>query len=264
MFIEASVLYLISLSLVAFLLDSVQREKQISDKEEIQSMTLYSIASCAGILICFLFIPPGSLPALVSGNYSAYGALFPLFFCAILINGGKSGAENALSSGTAFSFALLLAFHAMTILMIKRGIPGDAFSFDLFSAIVPWEVMGAKGRTGLLFLFISLIGVIPLSSKSEKGWGIAVQLRRMCALALMVKLFLPFSVGRFLPLQPLLLVLIDFKLFWLEAVFLALLAFGYQKKGMCYLTANRWLQVHVFYLLLGVLLIASELTYKPL
>ena len=262
--IQASLLYLISLSLVAFLLDSLQREKRISDAEEIQSMTFYSMLSCTGLLVCFLFIPPGSLPALVGGNYTAYGALFPLFFCAILMNGGKSEAENVLASGVAFSFALLLAFHAMVILMLKRGIPGDAFSLEMFSSIMPWAVMGARGRTGLLFLFISLMGMIPLSSKSAKGWGIAVQLRRMCALALMIRLFLPFSIGRFLPVQPLLLVLIDFKLFWLEALLFAFFAAWYQKKRMFFLTPNRWLQVHVFYLLLGVLLIASELTYKSL
>lgn len=227
-------------------------------------MTPYSIVSCVGILACFLFIPPGSLPALVGGSYSAYGALFPLFFCAILMNGGKNGVVHVLSSGTAFSFALLLAFHAMAILMLKRGVPGEAFSLDMFSSVMPWEIMGPRGRMGLVLLFISLIGLLPLSSKSPKGWGIAVQLRRMCALALVVKLFLPFSIGRFLPLQTLPLVLIDFKIFWLVAIFLALFAAWYQKKGSTFLTMGRWLQLHSFCLLLGVVFIASELTYKSL
>lgn len=225
-------------------------------------MTPYSIATCAGLLLCFLFVPPGSLPPLVSGAYSAYGALVPLFFCSILMNGGKSDEESLISSGIAFSFALLLAFHALAILLLKRGVPGEPFSFEMLSSIMPPEVMGAWGKAGFALLFLSLAGVLPLSVDSLKGWGVAVQLRRMCALVLVVKLFLPFSIGRFLPLQTLPLVLIDFNFFWVEAVFLALFADWYQKKASPRLPWGGRLHWHSLCLLLGVLLIASELTYK--
>lgn len=265
MYLLSPIFYLTALLLVAYLLDSFNREAQggVSDEEELSSMKLRNIVAIVAFVIPFLFFSPGTLPPLVRGVFSAYLLLALLVLGSVMLEGATLGDRKLLDSGVATSVGFALGYTALAIAMIKRGAPGDAFSFELFSSVHPLELLKMSGRIGFFLLFLALIGLMPPKIRHvQVGWGGVAQLQKMLFLALGVRIFSVSSFGSFWEIHTLAVMVGDFFLFWGQVLLLGVCVNMYTRFLGRVFQKKSAILVHTLLLLGGVLGLAMDLSYK--
>ena len=250
---------------MAYLLDSLHRERVggVSDEEECAAITIRSILAGAAFLVVFLSFSPGTLPQHVRGLFSAYLLLAHLLLGSVLIESVTLSPKKLLQSGIAASVALALVYTAIAIAMIKRGAPGDAFSFELFTSVHVAELLKTQGRIGLIFLFFASLGLIPDKNRQlQEGWGIPSQLQRLALCAVIVRIFSVSSLGSFWEIHTHGVLVADFYFFWGQVFILRMLVAAYARVLAKLFQKDDGFLFNIVILLVGVLFLASELSYK--
>ena len=201
------------------------------------------------MLLLFLYIPIGSLPPILGteGDLILVIYLLGLAGVAMAIGGFASGNPIAnvgaqLEMILMMSYELPLAVVVTTMAWVayKHGIPGQPFSLETFVGMPLWGIVGKMGLLGLLCLFAALLMVVPgetgkgfmdiPEAKTEILEGLIIEysgtnlalfkitfaLRALAMSAIIVALFLPWSLGKVLSLTGPLLFVVDFLWFWVK------------------------------------------------
>lgn len=211
--------------------------------------------SVAVTLLVFMYIPIGSLPAILGNSGGLILIIYLLGLSAVMMAlGGFSsgnpianvGAQREMILMMSYELPLAVVVTTMAWLAYKLGLPGQPFSVETFVATPVWGVVGKAGILGLLLLFVSLVLVVP----GETGKGImdipeakteilegltieysgtnlamihlAVSLRALAMSGVIVGLFLPWSLGASMGLHGALLFFIDFIWFWIKTFAVAI------------------------------------------
>ncbi len=205
--------------------------------------------SAASMLLFFLYIPMGSLPPVLGGHGDMILILYLLSLSgvAMAVGGFASGnpianvgAQREMILMMSYEFPLAVVMATMAWIAYKTGMPGHPFSLETFVAMPVWSVVGKVGLLGIACLFLAFLLVVPgetgkgpmdiPEAKTEILDGLIIEysgrnlalfkitfaLRALAVSALMVTLFLPWSLGRPLGLSGALLFILDFLWFWVK------------------------------------------------
>jgi hypothetical protein len=178
---------------------------------------------CGGgcALAAFLFIPPGSLPALYDmawGGIATLGLLGAGLACARAgAVGCQSGRERAAPVS---AWAMLAAaFPLLAAYADARGLPGEIFSLGMFSSFPLWEITGGWGRAGLVCLLLAIVRKAGGLRASVRG-SLAGRVWSLGFSALIVCLFFPWSLAGYAAELIFPFAAADFCLFWIKALLL--------------------------------------------
>ncbi len=205
--------------------------------------------SVAIMLLVFMYIPVGSLPAIsgTGGGMILIIYLLGLSGVCMALGGFASGnpianvgAQREMILMMSYELPLAVVISTMAWLAYRVGMPGQPFSLETFSSMSVWGVVGKPGVLGILLLFISLVLVVPgetgkgpmdiPEAKTEILEGLSIEysgvnlallhlsvsLRGLAMSAVIVALFLPWSLGGWLNLKGSLLFGMDFIWFWIK------------------------------------------------
>ena len=208
-------------------------------------------ASLAVTLLIFLYLPMGSLPPILGSEGDLILVLYLLATSAVcLVVGGYASGSPYASVGASREMVLMMSYEfplatvvcTLAWYALRTGMPGEPFSLETFVATPLWGVAGLNGLLGLGSLFLALLAVVPAEvgkapmdipeAKTEILEGLIVEysgrnlaliklvfaLRQLAMAALVVNLFLPWSLGRALGLAGLPLFALDFLAFWAKVL----------------------------------------------
>lgn len=203
----------------------------------------------ATMLLLFLYIPIGSLPPILGteGDMILIIYLLSLSGVAMAVGGFSSGnpianvgAQREMILMMSYELPLAVVISTMALVAYKHGVPGQPFSLETFIGMPMWNVVGKMGILGLLCLFAALLMVVPgetgkgfmdiPEAKTEILEGIIIEysgtnlamfkitfaLRALAMSAIIVALFVPFSLGKLLNLNGTMLFVVDFLWFWVK------------------------------------------------
>lgn len=201
------------------------------------------------MLVVFMYIPIGSLPAIAGTGGGMILIIYLLSLSGVSMAMGGFASGNPIANVGAqreivlmISYELPLAIVISTLAWIAYtvGMPGQPFSLETFSSTSVWGVVGKTGLFGVALLFVSLLLVVPgetakgpmdiTEAKTEILEGLTIEysgvnlalmhlaesIRALAISALIVSLFLPWSLGGWLHLKGVLLFGIDFLWFWIK------------------------------------------------
>lgn len=212
--------------------------------------------SVAVTLLVFMYIPIGSLPAILGTSGGLILIIYLLSLSAVMmaIGGFASGnpianvgAQREIILMMSYELPLAVVVTTMAWLAYTLGLPGQPFSLETFVATSVWGVVGKAGIFGLVLLMVSLILVIPgetgkgimdiTEAKTEILEGLtieysgtnlamihlAISLRALAMSGVIVGLFIPWSLGASIGFSGGLLFAIDFVWFWVKTFAVAIL-----------------------------------------
>ena len=195
-------------------------------------------SSCLCLLLVFLFIPMGSLPQFVSTRCDIFVILVLLALAqSLYIRGMKffsadfyqSLERSEINSLFKFTMCAILLGGTLSWYALNRGVPGDIFSLNTFSAMPLWRVTGFWGKTGLVLFLILLALTMPgkrIHGEMAVRYGdipIAEMfdaVRLVTCPALMVPIFFPLKIGLSFGIIGFPMYALDFALFWLAVFFM--------------------------------------------
>ena len=203
----------------------------------------------ATMLLIFLYIPIGSLPPILGTEGDMILVIYLLSLSGVAMAVGGFASGNPIANVGAqremilmMSYELPLAVVATTMAWVayKHGVPGQPFSLETFIGVPMWGIVGKMGLLGLLCLLVALTLVVPgetgkgfmdiPEAKTEILEGLIIEysgtnlallkitfaLRALALSAIIVSLFLPWSVGRLVNLSGPTLFIVDFLCFWVK------------------------------------------------
>lgn len=218
--------------------------------------------AAASMLLVFLYIPMGSLPAILGGEGDLILVLYLLSLSGVAMAVGGFASGNPIANVGAqremilmMSYELPLAVVASTVAWVayRTGMPGEPFSLETFVGMSLWNVMGKVGLIGLVCLFIALVLVVPgetgkgpmdiPEAKTEILDGLIIEysganlamfkitfaLRSLAVSALIVSLFIPWSLGGFFGADGALLFGVDFIWFWIKVFLVQIVVVTYMR-----------------------------------
>ena len=203
----------------------------------------------AAMLLVFLYIPVGSLPPVLGseGDLILVIYLLGLSGVAMAVGGFASGnpianvgAQRELILMMSYELPLAVVVATLAHVAYRTGMPGEPFSLETFAGMSVWGAMGKVGFLGILCLFLALVLVVPgetgkgpmdiPEAKTEILEGLIIEysgtnlamfkitfaLRATAMSAIIVALFLPWSLGGALGLGSIFLFAVDFFWFWVK------------------------------------------------
>ena len=196
-------------------------------------------ASCLCLLLIFLFIPMGALPQYVQTKGDIFIVIFLLLAAqSLYIRGMKNFSGELYQSLDRSEIYLLFKFAvaitvfgaALSWYALKRGVPGEIFSFGTYAAIPLWRISGGCGRLGLLMFFLLFAVTSPcrrVGSGNVKDRlplpEIFDAIRSTICPALISAIFIPWRAGLAVGLSGAVMYAADFALFWLKVFLMQLL-----------------------------------------
>lgn len=251
-------------------------------------------ASLTASLMAFLYIPMGTLPSALSGHGDIILVLYLLTTSSVcLCMGAFSSGSPIANVGAQRELVLMMSYEvpmAMTVSTVawlgyRLGM-GPAFSLSTYTHMSIWGSVGWLGFGGLACLFVAMLAVIPAESgtglmdiaedKTEILEGIAVEysgvnlalfnlsmsIRSLAISALVVSLFFPFSLGRFLSLPGVLGSVVDFFWFWVKVFIVGIFGVTYLRTAFGRLKIQQasgfyWREVGILSLA-GLILVSAE------
>ncbi len=214
-------------------------------------------ASLTVTLMLFLYLPMGALPPILGTEGDVILVLYLLATSAVcLVAGGYASGSPYASVGASREMVLMMSYEFPLSMVVctlawyalRTGMPGEPFSLETFVATPLWGVVGLNGLLGLGSLFLVLLAVVPAEvgkapmdipeAKTEILEGLIVEysgrnlalikivfaLRQLAMCALVVNLFLPWSLGGALGVSGLSLFALDFLAFWVKVFAVQVLA----------------------------------------
>ena len=196
-------------------------------------------ASCICLLLIFLFIPMGALPQFVRTRGDIFVVIFLLLAAQSLYIRGMRRFSGELYQSLdrseiylLFKFTVAMAVFGASLswYALRRGVPGEIFSFGTYAAIPLWRIAGVYGRLGLL-MFLLLFAV---SSPSRRAGSSDIKgsvplpevfdaIRSTICPALISAIFIPWRTGLAAGLSGAAMYAADFALFWLKVFVIQLL-----------------------------------------
>ena len=196
-------------------------------------------ASCLCLLLIFLFVPMGALPQFVQTRGDILAVIFLLLAAQSLYIRGMRNFSGELYQSLdrseiylLFKFTVAMAAFGASLswYALKRGVPGEIFSFGTYAAIPLWRITGIYGRLGLLMFFLLFAVTSPCRRvKSANVNGnvplpeIFDAIRSTICPALIASIFIPWRGGLAAGLSGAAMYSFDFMLYWLK-VFVVQLA----------------------------------------
>lgn len=211
------------------------------------------LLAVTAVLMVFLYIPMGSMPAILStgGDVILIIYLFALSAVAMVVGGFASGspysnigAQREMVLMMSYELPLAIVVTSLAYFAYKNGVPGEPFSLATFTAMPIWQVANWMGILGLFALLVALMAVVPAEvgkvpmdmaeAKTEilegliseySGRNLAMfkltfALRNSAMCALVVSLFFPWNIGVAFGLRGPWFLLADFLFFWVKVLFL--------------------------------------------
>ncbi len=124
-------------------------------------------------LMIFLYIPSGRLPAVLGTEGDMILIAVLLFIGEIMeASGGFSSSNPYAVAGSSRKVALVIGYSfpftvvicAMAWIAWSVGLPGAAFSLEIFSAKSIWSEVGSAGVLGLICLCASFAALLPVAA----------------------------------------------------------------------------------------------------
>lgn len=202
-------------------------------------------------LMVFLYIPMGSMPAVLNGRGDLILILYLFAFSAVcMVVGGFASGSPYANIGSQREMVLMMSYELPLALVIttlawfayRSGVPGAPFALETYVGKPLWGVVGWPGILGLAALLTALLAVVPAeagkvpmdiaeakteilegliaeySGRNLAMFKITFAYRALGMCALVVTLFFPWSLGRALGLHGALLVALDFLWFWVKVL----------------------------------------------
>ncbi len=195
------------------------------------------------LLLCFLLLPVGSLPALLGWPFSIFivGASIALGYFVLSPNAG------CFAGIKKYSLGLLVAgaFACLGLLAYKKGLPGLAFSTDNFIAVPIWQAATLMGKIGLGLTFIGLLLFLSLQVALLHSFlhGIINCLLALLLAASIVTVFIPFNASAHLRLSLPSIIWLDTAAFFIKILLVILISKLFRRKvitnssAICFLLA---------------------------
>ncbi|NLD05689.1 MAG: hypothetical protein GX672_07330 [Synergistaceae bacterium] len=196
-------------------------------------------ASCISLLMIFLFIPMGSLPQFVETEGDFVVMIFLLLSAqGLYIRGIKIFSGEIYQSFDAKELFVLSKLAVTLIVMggalswyaLNRGIPGNIFSLETFTATSLWTVTGLWGKLGAVMFLLLLVIVSPSRGVTKTRIVDNVQIpeifdaiRSTVAPAMIVSIFCPMRLGIAFGFIGFKMYLIDFVFFWIKVMLVQVL-----------------------------------------
>jgi hypothetical protein len=193
---------------------------------------LYS--SCFCLLVIFLFIPMGSFPQFAETEGDFIVVVFLLLVSqGLYIRGMKAFSGEIYQSFDAkelfvlskFAVTLIAVGGTLSWYALNRGMPGNIFSLETFTATPIWTVTGMWGKMGSAAFLLLLVAVSPARGVTKTRILDNVQIpeifdaiRSTIAPAMIVSLFFPMRLGIYFGLIGFRMYLVDFVSFWLRVM----------------------------------------------
>jgi hypothetical protein len=155
-------------------------------------------ASCLISLSSFLFLPCGALPSLLSAPVGALAVV-----AALAAAPGLGGREWKWARRAGAAFCLGVSLWAIARYARQRGIPGELYALDAYTATPLLGVAEAREKAGLCLLaaasLLALYGAA-LARLHARGVlaALAAELWMLAAIAFWICLFFPYSFSHFL------------------------------------------------------------------
>lgn len=205
--------------------------------------------SCILLLTIFLFIPMGSLPQFVETEGDFVVIIFLLLSAqGLYIRGIKSFfgeiyqtfESKELFVLSKLAVALIAMGGTLSWYALNRGIPGNIFSVETFSATSLWYVTGLWGKLGALMFFLLFIFVSPSRGVTKTRIVDNVQIpeifdaiRSTVAPAMIVSIFCPIRFGIAFGLIGFKMYLVDFIFFWFRVMMVQVLLIPVLNRAFC-------------------------------
>lgn len=196
-------------------------------------------ASCISLLMIFLFIPMGSLPQFVETEGDFVVMIFLLLSAqGLYIRGIKIFSGEIYQSFDAKELFVLSKLAVTLIAMggalswyaLNRGIPGNIFSLETFTATSLWTVTGLWGKLGAVMFLLLLVIVSPSRGVTKTRIVDNVQIpeiydaiRSTVAPAMIVSIFCPMRLGIAFGFIGFKMYLMDFVFFWIKVMLVQVL-----------------------------------------
>lgn len=243
------------------------------------------------VLLGFLFLPIGVLPPLLGmeGDFHLAWSMLLLATLCLAVGVcydvplyGETPVISCTLYALLFETCLAVAIPVVSWYILKRGIPGDPFNIETFVGLPLWSVTGASGKVGLCALFFGMgaaafaatdrgqrrlwkaPAAISWSNVTLKSglFGLQSLLKTLFSCALLVCLFLPFSLGKYLQLTGMSVFATDFFFFWVKVFVVQALWLPLSAWVLICLRANRsektWWFAVMSVICLGSFLIACD------
>ena len=131
----------------------------------------------AATLMIFLYIPMGSVPAILSGHGDAITVMYLITTASICTAMAAFASGSPIANiGAQREIVLMMSFEVPTAIVIstvawiisKAGVPSAPFDLNTYNAYPVWSMVGWLGFVGLVCFLIALLMVTP----GESGTGI--------------------------------------------------------------------------------------------
>ena len=219
----------------------------------------------ASMLVVFLYMPVGSLPAILGGEGDLVLILYMLGFCGVCMALGGFASSNPIANVGAqremilmMSYELPLAVVASTMAWVayRYGLPGEAWNLETFVANPVWNVVGKAGILGLLCLLFAMVLVVPgetgkglmdiPEAKTEILEGLIIEysgvnlamlkltfaLRALAISAIITVLFFPLSLGKLIGFSGCFLYALDFLWFWVKVFVVQIVVVTFMRSSL--------------------------------
>lgn len=212
-------------------------------------------ASCLSLLMIFLFIPMGSLPQFVETEGDFVVVIFLLLASqGLYIRGMKIFSGEIYQSFDSKELFVLSKLAVTMIAMggtlswyaLHRGMPGNIFSFETFTATSLWTVTGPWGKLGTAMFLLLLTAVSPSRRITKSRIIDNVQIpeifdaiRSTLAPAMIVSVFFPMRLGLALGLIGFKMYLVDFIFFWIKLMLVQVILIPFAGKAFSG-AAEKW------------------------
>ncbi len=241
----------------------------------------------AFILMVFLYIPMGSVPAVLSGRGDAITVMYLITSASICIAMAAFASGSPIANiGAQREVVMMMSFEVPTAIILstvawlvgRAGVPAAPFDLSTYRVYSPWSLVGWIGFIGLVCFLISALMVTP----GESGTGLmdiaeakteilegmtiefsgtnlaivnlAVTLRSLAFSALIVSIFFPGSLlGGKAP--AVVAYVADFVWFWIKVLCTSLVGVTYLRSVFGRLKI--WQASRFYWFYVGVLSLAG-------
>lgn len=251
----------------------------------------------AATLLIFLYIPMGSIPAVLSGHGDAITVMYLITTASICTAMAAFASGSPIANiGAQREIVLMMSFEVPTAIVVgtvawiisKAGVPSAPFDLNTYNAFPVWSMVGWIGFIGLVCFAISLLMVVPGESgtgimdiaeaKTEILEGMTVEfsgmnlaivnlslaLRSIAFSAFIVSIFFP---GSLVPGAPVVLgYILDFFWFWIKVLVVALIGVTYLRSIFGRLKIWQASRFYWFYVgvlsFAGMILVTAEVALR--
>lgn len=242
----ALILFVLLISLLFMLAEECLLYKRSSDREGVKEKNCrisYKLgsdghlpkplfAACLTLLAVFLFIPMGSLPQFISTPADLFIVAFLLLSAhALYMKGIKIFSKDRyqlmeikeINSFFYFVAVLLIIGGTLSWYVLNRGMPGNIFSIDAYSAMFLWLHTGYYGKVSLALFFFLLAVESPSRERCNFCESREITLSDMfeavfstVGAAIITAIFLPHKYALGFGITGTAMFSVDFLFFWAE------------------------------------------------